>query len=58
MKDALEGLSSYLLAAFMIAFAFTVDHASVIMKLGGILLLGIRLYSDGKRAYKTWKGEL
>ncbi len=58
MKETLEAVTSYLLAAFMIAFAFTVDHASVIMKLGGILLLCIRLYADGKRAYKTWKGEL
>jgi hypothetical protein len=57
MTQFLDGLLSYVLAIFLVMFGFLVTNSSAILTLGGILLLAIRLYADGKRAYREWKGD-
>jgi len=57
MTQFLDGLLSYVLAIFVVTFAFLTVNSSVILSVGGIILLAIRLYSDGKRAWRTWKGD-
>lgn len=57
MNNFLDSTFSYALAAFLVAFSFLVDHSSTVLSLGGILLLCIRLYADGKRAVRAWRNE-
>lgn len=58
MKETIDAITSYALAGFMLVFSVTIENAGTILQLGGILLLTLRLYADGKRALKTWRGEL
>lgn len=53
--DILDSLTTYTLAFFVLAFTVVVDHASGIMTVGGILLLGLRLYGDGVKARQVYR---
>lgn len=56
MREAIDSALSYTLAIFIILFAGIVQYADIILQLGGLVLLLLRLYVDGVRAYKTMKG--
>lgn len=50
-----ESAFSYVLALFLLMFTTIVDNASGIMTFGGLVLLGLRLYVDGKKAQQVYK---
>ena len=51
----IDSLTTYVVAIFTLLFATILIHASAIMTVGGILLLALRLYVDGSRAWRTWQ---
>jgi hypothetical protein len=57
MYDILDSVFTYVLALLSIALATVVVHAGVAMTIGGLVLLVLRLYVDGKRAWHMWKGK-
>ncbi|WKV16993.1 hypothetical protein [Nostoc phage NMeng1] len=53
----IESTFSYIVALVSIFFGYILDAAPSIAAIGGLVLLLLRLYVDGKRAVKTWKGQ-
>lgn len=53
--QALDSLTSYTLAFFILAFTAILDNASGIMTIGGMVLLGLRLYVDWTKARTTYQ---
>ena len=53
--QVIDSATSYIVALLTIAFATILIHASAIMTVGGLILLLLRLYVDGSKAWKTWK---
>ncbi|WVH05423.1 hypothetical protein ZHAWSFBX_CDS_0064 [Agrobacterium phage Alfirin] len=54
MNEILESSTSYAVAVVTIGAAAVLDNASTIMTVGGLVLLALRLYVDGKRAVQKW----
>lgn len=54
-NEMIDSATSYLVAAGSIMFTTLVENSPAIISIGGIVLLGLRLYADGKKAYLTWK---
>lgn len=54
-REAIDSVFTYVLAMFIIAFAFLQTHVSVIMTVGGVILLIVRLYTDVLKAYRAYK---
>lgn len=54
MSSLIESGTSYAVAAVVITAAAVLDNASTIMTVGGLVLLALRLYVDGKRAIQKW----
>lgn len=52
--EVIDSATSYLLAMFLMLFGALIDNASIIMTLGGMALLGLRLYVDGVKARQTY----
>lgn len=63
LMQVLDSLTSYTLAFFVLAFTALLDNASGIMTIGGMILLGLRLYVDWTKArqayreHKDWKDD-
>lgn len=63
LLQVVDSLTSYTLAFFVLAFTAMLDNASGIMTLGGMILLGLRLYVDWTKArqayreHKDWKND-
>ncbi|QOE32165.1 putative membrane protein [Rhizobium phage Paso] len=55
MKEHAESLVSYVLGIGFLLYSSVLTHANEIMTLGGLLLLGARLYVDGGKAIRTYK---
>lgn len=55
--DVLESITSYAIGVLAIAFDAMLANAPTIMTIGGLVLLVMRLYVDGVRAWKTYKGD-
>ena len=53
--ETVDGVTSWLLALFMILLAGVITHASAIMTVGGIIIMLLRMYVDGVKAYRVWK---
>jgi len=53
----IDSLTTYVVALFTLLFASILAHAYAIMTIGGLILLLLRLYVDGSKAWKTWKGD-
>lgn len=53
--SVIDSITTYVIALFTLLFATILVHASTIMTVGGLVLLALRLYVDGKRAWRTWK---
>lgn len=56
MNALIESGTTYATAAVVLAITTMTVHAPAIMTLGGLVLLVLRLYVDGKRALKVWRG--
>lgn len=50
-----EGLTSYVVAFFFMSFGALLDNASTVMTLGGLVLLGLRLYVDSMNAKQVYR---
>lgn len=57
MNAVIESATTYAVATVVLTTTLVLANAPTIMTVGGMVLLGLRLYVDGKRAYKTWSGE-
>jgi hypothetical protein len=56
MHTLLDSITTYATAAVVLSLTLVVTNAPAIMTIGGVILLGLRLYVDGSRAYRVWKG--
>lgn len=54
LMQVLDSLTSYAIAFFLLSFTTIVDNASTVMTLGGMVLLGLRIYVDFVKARKTY----
>lgn len=55
MNETADGLTSYILALVYLFYAAVLANSSAIMTIGGLILLGLRLYVDGKKAWRVFK---
>lgn len=55
MGQALDSLTTYAVAILSLLFATLMVHASVLLTIGGLVLMLLRLYVDGSKAYRTFK---
>lgn len=55
MREHAESLISYVLGLGFLFYSSVLTHSNEIMTLGGLVLLGARLYVDGGKAWKTWR---
>lgn len=55
MEQAIDSLTTYAVAGLSILFATVMMHSSAILTVGGLILMALRLYVDGSKAYRTWK---
>lgn len=53
----MESITSYTVAMVVLSIGTVLANAPTIMTVGGLVLLGLRLYVDGKRALQKWRGE-
>lgn len=56
MNHTLESITSYMVVVIAGAYSWLVDQSSDILTLGSLVLLGVRLYVDLKKARKVYKG--
>lgn len=54
VMQVIDSLTSYTLAFFVLAFTTVLSNASGIMTVGGLILLGLRLYVDWVKARQTY----
>lgn len=57
MEQAVDQFTSYATVLITLLFAGLLTHASVIMTVGGLILLALRLYVDGMKAWRTYRKE-
>lgn len=57
MNAFIESGTSYCIALVVLSATTIITHAPTIMTVGGLVLLGLRLYVDGKRALKAWSND-
>lgn len=57
MNAVIESATTYAVATVVLTTTLVLSHAPAIMTFGGLVLLGLRLYVDGKKAYRAWRGE-
>ena len=55
VMQVIDSLTSYTLALFVLAFTNILANASGIMTVGGLILLGLRLYVDWVKARQTYR---
>ncbi|QIG67223.1 hypothetical protein [Rhizobium phage RHEph15] len=55
MKETIDSLLSYTVGAGFLFYSHLLANADAILTLGGMVLLGCRLYVDGGKAVKTWR---
>lgn len=55
LMQTLDSLTSYTLAFFVLAFTAILENAGGIMTVGGLILLGLRLYVDWVKARQTYR---
>lgn len=55
MGQALDSLTTYAVALLSILFATVMVHSAAILTVGGLVLMLLRLYVDGSKAWRTWK---
>lgn len=55
MREHVESGVSYILGLGFVLYSNVLTHSNEIMTLGGLILLGARLYVDGGKAIKTWR---
>ena len=53
--DTIDSCISYFIGSTAIAFDVAMRNAPTIMTIGGLILLGLRLYTDSVRAWRTYK---
>lgn len=53
--EYLDSAFSYVLGVLLIVYSSLISSAEEIMTIGGILLLGLRLYVDGGKAIRVWR---
>ena len=53
--QALDSLTTYAVAALSIMFATVMVNSGVILTVGGLVLMALRLYVDGSKAWRTWQ---
>lgn len=56
MKDNIEAVAAYMVGLGAAFYGQVIAHSSDVMSLGGMVLLAARIYVDGTRAYRQWKG--
>lgn len=56
VHENIESTVSYIVAVMSIAFGYLLTVAPAVASIGGLVLLALRLYVDGKRAVRTWRG--
>lgn len=55
MGQALDSLTTYAVAILAFLFAGLMANASVLLTIGGLVLMALRLYVDGSKAWRTYK---
>ena len=55
MRETIDGIISYAAAFVVLLFGFVLAYSSTIMTIGGLVLLALRIYVDGMKAWKTYK---
>lgn len=55
MKTILDSIASYVIGAGLVVYSGVLANADAILTLGGLVLLGCRLYVDGGKAYNTYR---
>lgn len=55
MGQVLDSLTTYAVALLSIMFATIMANSAVILTVGGLVLMLLRLYVDGSKAWRTWK---
>lgn len=55
MGQALDSMTTYAVALLSILFATVMVHSAAILTVGGLLLMFLRLYVDGSKAWRTWQ---
>lgn len=55
IREAVDTVFGYFVVATLFLYSTVLHYSDEIMTLGGLLLLGCRLYVDGKRAVTTWR---
>jgi len=56
MSSLIDSITTYATATIVLSLTLVVTTAPTIMTIGGVILLGLRLYVDVSRAYRVWKG--
>lgn len=57
MNETLDSASSYCVVVIAGAYSWLMDASSDILTVGSLILLGIRLWVDGRRLWKSKRDE-
>ncbi|QIG73209.1 hypothetical protein [Rhizobium phage RHph_I40] len=57
MREYLDGMLAYAISVWALFYSSVLDYSHDIMTFGGLVVLALRLYVDGKRALKQWRGK-
>lgn len=55
MRETVDTVFGYFVVITLFLYSNILQFSDEIMTLGGLLLLGCRLYVDGGKAWKSWK---
>lgn len=57
MREIVDGAFAYAVGTAALFSSVLWEHRDEITTVGGLIVLGFRLYVDGSRAYRKWRGK-
>lgn len=55
MREHLDSVASYVIGGLAVTHSWLATNSTNVMLYGGLLVLGMRIYTDGVKFIKTWK---
>ncbi|AGC35977.1 hypothetical protein HOS22_gp53 [Rhizobium phage RHEph08] len=57
MREYLDGMLAYTFSVWALFYSSVLYYSHDIVSIGGLVVLAFRLYVDGGRALKKWRGK-